>query len=78
MGFCKVNNEEICHITEVLDKLFELVKLVEKWGSSAASETQNQWMVPCEEDCISNISVGYNALLGNYCNLSKGLLLILL
>ncbi len=74
MGFCKINNEEICHITEVLDKLFELVKLVEKWGSCAASETQNQWTVPCEEDCISN-RVGCNALLGN---LSKGLLLILL
>lgn len=46
MGFCKVNNEEICHITEVLDKLFELIKLVEKRGSCAASETQNQWTVP--------------------------------
>lgn len=45
MCLSKVNNEEICDITEVLDKLFELVKFVEKRGSGAASETQNQWTV---------------------------------
>lgn len=64
MRLCKVNHEEICHITEVLDKLFELVKFVKKWGSGAASETQNQWTVPCQEDCISN-SVCCKALLSN-------------
>lgn len=45
MSFSKVNNEEICDIAEVLDKLFELVKFVEKRGSGAASETQNQWTI---------------------------------
>lgn len=45
MRLSKVNNEEICHITEVLDKLFKLIKFVEKRGSCATSKTQNQWTV---------------------------------
>lgn len=72
----KVNHKEISHITEVPDKLFKLVKLEEKRGSCAASETQNQWTVPCEEDCISN-SVGCIALLSNSLMSLKWLLLIL-
>lgn len=49
MRLSKVNNEEICHIPKVLDKLFKLVKFVEKRGSCATSKTQNQWTVTCEE-----------------------------
>jgi len=49
MCLSKVNNEEICHITEVLDKLFKLIKFEEKRGSCATSKTQNQWTVTCEE-----------------------------
>jgi len=49
MCLSKVNNEEICHITEVLDKLFKLIKFEEKRGSRATSKTQNQWTVTCEE-----------------------------
>lgn len=49
MSLCDVNNKEICQVSEILDKLFELIKFVEEWGSSAASKTQNQWTVLCED-----------------------------